>query len=109
MKIQIRQVAQFSYFLHDYVERRVGMVLGRFGEKLKSIKITLRDLNGPKGGLDKKCQVTLKLKNKLIVLEGIERDFYTVVDFTLERLSRKVAKELGRFSRIRYRGFKYGL
>ncbi|MEN9903551.1 MAG: hypothetical protein RLZZ555_116 [Pseudomonadota bacterium] len=41
------------------VERRVRLALQRLQGQVQLARISLRDINGPKGGVDKQCQVLL--------------------------------------------------
>ena len=45
--------------LRSHIERRVGFALLRFTDALSSVLVRLDDLNGPKGGFDKRCLVHL--------------------------------------------------
>jgi len=44
----------------EQVEKRVRFVLRRLRHGIRHARISLRDVNGPRGGVDKECQVTLK-------------------------------------------------
>lgn len=41
------------------VEQRVRLVLHRLQGQVQKARISLRDINGPKGGVDKQCQIML--------------------------------------------------
>jgi len=41
------------------VERRVRLALKRLQAQVQQARISLRDINGPKGGADKQCQIML--------------------------------------------------
>jgi hypothetical protein len=58
MKIQIRKRrVEVSDALRAYVERRLGFALGRFGDRLGPITVRFSDVNGHRGGVDKRCQI----------------------------------------------------
>jgi hypothetical protein len=40
-------------------EQRVRSVLHRLQGQVQQARVSLRDINGPKGGVDKECQITL--------------------------------------------------
>lgn len=40
-------------------EQRVRSVLRRLQGQVQQARVSLRDINGPKGGVDKECQITL--------------------------------------------------
>lgn len=37
----------------------VQEALGRFGAKIQRVQVTLSDVNGPRGGLDKECRLVI--------------------------------------------------
>ena len=41
------------------VEQRVRLALQRLQSQVRQARISLRDVNGPKGGADKQCQIML--------------------------------------------------
>ena len=41
------------------VEQRVRLALHRLQGQVQQARISLRDINGPKGGVDKQCQIML--------------------------------------------------
>ena len=57
--------------LKEYIERRIHFALGRYSAKIKSLSIRLEDINGPKGGIDKCCQIQVDvgLAQKVIIRE----------------------------------------
>ena len=46
--------------LRDLAERRVRFVLRRLGWRVPRAEVQLSDVNGPRGGVDKRCQVELR-------------------------------------------------
>jgi sigma 54 modulation/S30EA-like ribosomal protein len=45
----------------DYIARKLGMRLGKFGSSIERITVRLSDTNGPKGGRDQRCQIKVVL------------------------------------------------
>jgi ribosome-associated translation inhibitor RaiA len=43
------------------VEHRVRLAVGRFARRVSAVAVRLSDLNGPRGGVDKVCEVTVSL------------------------------------------------
>src|SRR6476620_7734032 len=41
----------------DYIGRKLGMRLGKFGSSIERITVRLSDTNGPKGGHDQRSQI----------------------------------------------------
>jgi putative sigma-54 modulation protein len=85
---------ELSVELADYVRRRVHFSLGRFSGKIKSLYIRLADVNGPRGGTDKLCdiQVNIGLRRPVIVCER-QVSIHSAVAFALERAERAVQRQ----------------
>ena len=45
--------------LRDHVVRRLDFALRRFGSEIDGVVGRLEDVNGPRGGRDKRCQLTI--------------------------------------------------
>ena len=58
LDIRSRNVALTSE-LRQHIDRRVGQALNRFEQHVGSVRIALTDVNGPKGGPDKVCRLTV--------------------------------------------------
>ena len=50
---------RWSTELRDAVDRRMAMIFGRFRERIGAVGVYLDDVNGPRGGIDKRCRVEL--------------------------------------------------
>ena len=47
--------------LREHTERRLGFALDRAHHDLNTITVRLSDINGPRGGADKRCQIQIPL------------------------------------------------
>ena len=45
------------------IRKRVWFALDRFAPKISAVEVRLEDLNGPRGGTDKECQITALLRD----------------------------------------------
>lgn len=99
MKIDIRSRSlKLTDTLKDYVDRRIRFALGRFSQRLESVRIMLQDLNGPKGGVDKHCKVHIAvLPSFNIIIEEKDAELETAVNRALDRAGRTVARRLDQF------------
>jgi ribosome-associated translation inhibitor RaiA len=62
------------------------------------VKLSLADINGPRGGVDKKCQISLALAgHNNIVIEDTEADLYIAIDRASERCARTLTRRLEKF------------
>ncbi len=97
MQIETRGNIDLSPALEQYVQRRFQVALRRFGRRLPLVVVRLTDENGPKGGVDKRCQVTLPMPPSTpILVEEHHADMYTAIDYAAERVSRAVTREIER-------------
>lgn len=98
MNIQIRtRRDELSEGLQRYVERRLAFTLDRHVSKVGQVLVYLDDLNGPKGGVDKLCQVKVELPG-LRTVEILERDstFAGAVDGAVRRAGYRIQQILRR-------------
>jgi len=96
MQIQIRALSQpVGGRLREYVERRLLFALGRFGGRVQRVLVRLEDLNGPRGGLDKRCQMEVRLAGRGVLVVDV-RDSATepAVSRAADRMARRVREEL---------------
>ena len=89
-----------------YIEQRVAFALGWSRDELLKIHFRLADINGPRGGIDKSCQVILRFKGKKdLVVEDTQTDLYLAIDRALERASRSLARQLAKQREIQHQRF----
>jgi len=77
-------------------ERRLDFALGRFANRIRSVRLVLTDQNGPRGGLDKLRRVEVRGTGWSVHIEDIDADAGVVVDRTADRAGRSVARKLDR-------------
>jgi ribosome-associated translation inhibitor RaiA len=49
--------------LRRHAERRLAFALRRFEHRVRHVIVRLTDTNGPKGGVDARCAITLQLRS----------------------------------------------
>jgi ribosome-associated translation inhibitor RaiA len=75
--------------LRDLTERRVRFVLRRLGWLVPRAEVQLTDVNGPRGGIDKRCQIELKTEGAgSVVVASMASDWRTALDNALARAAR---------------------
>ena len=83
--------------IRDYAQRRLKTALGRYQSVLASVQVRLADVNGPRGGVDKTCQVRLVGPGvAAIVVHAAALELSAAVDDALHRAAEAVARALGR-------------
>lgn len=81
----------------EIVERRLAFALGRFGNRVGRVTVSLEDLNGPKGGLDQRCRIEVSLvPSGTVMAEATDAEIEPAVGRAAERAARCVKSELDR-------------
>jgi ribosome-associated translation inhibitor RaiA len=79
--------------VRSYIERRVRMVMGRFGRKIARVSVRISDVNGPRGGVDTLCRIEARFWGRLpVVVEDAADDLRRAIDRSIHRMGRAVAR-----------------
>ena len=90
--------------LRAYIVRRIQSHLRRLGHFLGAVIVRLSDVNGPKGGIDKRCQVMLRGPgHRPVTIEELDVDAYAAVDIAVERAARVADRRRARARATRRR------
>jgi ribosomal subunit interface protein len=102
MRIEVRaQGFSLTDALSTYTERAIDKALGRFYERLTQVSAKLVDENGPRGGVDKRCQLEVVVaRQEPLLVEAQHADLYAAIDVAADRASRLVARLIER-TRVR--------
>ena len=85
--------------LRDLTERRVRFVLRRLGWLVPRADVFLSDVNGPRGGVDKRCQVELRTDGAgTVVVASVAPDWRSALDTALTRAARLLMRQWRRAS-----------
>lgn len=86
---------ELSGELQDYIRRHVHFSLGRFAARIRSLSIRLADVNGPRGGVDKCCdiRVDVGLRQQVMVRER-QANWHAAIAFAMDRAERAVQRQL---------------
>ncbi len=83
--------------LRDYLMKRLAYGLNHGDEHITRVTVRLSDINGPRGGADKRCLIEVRLKAApAVVIEDTEADLYVAIDRAAERAGRALARRLAR-------------
>lgn len=75
--------------LRDLTEHRVRFAFRRLEWLLPRAEVQMSDVNGPRGGVDKRCQVTLRTEGAgSVVVTSMSNDWRTALDDALARATR---------------------
>ncbi len=76
---------------------RVRFALRRLNAWVPRAKVQFSDVNGPRGGVDKRCQVELSTDAAgTVVIASLARDWRTALDRSLGRATRALTRSLQR-------------
>ena len=83
--------------MRDLSLARMRFALRRLRTFVPRAKVQFSDINGPRGGVDKRCQVELTTeKAGTVVIVSLARDWRTALDRSLGRATRVLTRSLQR-------------
>ena len=83
--------------LRDHLRRRLDFALSTRYDQIQRIQVRLSDVNGPRGGADKCCQIHIVLPRQSdVVIQDTETDMYAAINRATERASRTINRRLAR-------------
>jgi putative sigma-54 modulation protein len=84
-----------SSAIAGHVRKRFDFLFGRGLRRLRRVDVTLSDVNGPRGGVDKRCLVKVSADGlRPVVVEDVQSDLYRAIDRAAERASRTLARRM---------------
>lgn len=97
MQLHIRgRNLQLTPALLEHVDKRLRFALGRFAARLSRVAVRVSDVNGPRGGVDKRCWIRLDLGGKALTIDEIDANLYAAIDRASERAGRATERALNR-------------
>lgn len=105
MKVSVRpRGIEWSDELKKQVKRSIAFAVDRHSARVTHISIYLADVNGPRGGVDKLCQITADLKRStpILILEKGD-DLLATVNRAARRLSYRIGRTIQRSTTSRAR------
>jgi putative sigma-54 modulation protein len=90
LSIRTRDV-ELTDDLREKVERRMEFALDTFGDHVQDALVYLMDLNGPRGGVDKLAQITVRASK---IGEVAVRETGTTMQAALNRAARRLKYRL---------------
>lgn len=77
--------------MRAFAERRVRFSMRRLSWLVPRVKVYLSDVNGPRGGIDKRCQVQLLADGRQdVVVTSVARDWRSALQSALGRAVRSL-------------------
>ena len=77
--------------LAELIQHRLQRALGRFANRVRRVRVCLNDVNGPRGGIDKRCRMRVDLFPRgAVVVEAVGAAFEQALFGAAERVVRRV-------------------
>ncbi len=84
--------------LRHLAERRFDFALSRIAKQVSQIDLVVSDQNGPRGGVDKYCRVTVRLnQGRTVVISDKDADMATCISRVADRAARAVTRTIARW------------
>lgn len=86
MEVVIQASHADAHTLREWVDTRVRFVTRRMSRTISRVVIRLKDVNGPRGGVDKHCQIQLTTAGGQVLLASSSgRQWQSAVEAALAR------------------------
>ena len=98
MRIDVRSKdLEVSGATREYVDRRLSFALRRFDGHINNVRVHLEDVNGPKGGIDKRCRIEVNGEHSLqVIVNEMNGDLHAAIDAAADRVGHQVARAIER-------------
>ncbi len=97
MNIDIRWIrARRSKNIEVHARRRAGFALDRFAERIRNVSLRFEDVNGPRGGVDKRCTVEAVGQFAPAVASANAENYFVAANRALKTLERMVVRAVDR-------------
>ncbi len=100
----VAQNAEVPRHLKALILRRAHYALGRFADAVRRVRIRLSDENGPRGGMDKRCLLDVKLaRSGSLQIDVKDEEFMPALSRAMDRAARRIHEKIDRHRTIRRR------
>jgi putative sigma-54 modulation protein len=83
--------------LASHISRRFRSALDRFAGRIQLVRIRIEDLNGPRGGIDKRCLAVMRLTpGGVVSTQAVSEDAYAAIDGAAQRAKVALSRYLDR-------------
>lgn len=98
MQIDIQsQGFSLTSALLSYAQRRLHFAMAYCSGHVNRVVVRLSDINGPRGGADKRCHIQVVLAGiPDVVVEDTQVDLYAAIDRAITRAKRTVVRKVDR-------------
>jgi ribosome-associated translation inhibitor RaiA len=93
MKVLFKSRDPEAIAMHELAKARSEFVFRRLAWLISKATVSLSDINGPRGGVDKRCQVEVQVnRENKVVATSIARDWRGAIDLALARAVRSLVR-----------------
>ena len=83
--------------VRQHIERRLGFAFDRAHHQIGRISVVVSDVNGPRGGEDKRCRIQVSVAGAAdVMIDDCQSDLYRAIDRAVDRAGRTLARRLTR-------------
>ncbi len=83
--------------LRKHIEQRIYFAFSRFSPRISRVSVMAEEINGPCGGIDKRCRIVVKLdRSRELTVVGTDTNMSAAVSTVVARAGRAVQRELER-------------
>lgn len=94
---------EMSEAIDMHVRDRLAAALDQHQSHVRSVAVTVRDENGPRGGIDKSCllQVFLDTRREPVIIRKLHENMYLAVTDAADAVKRTVGRLVGKTKKHR--------
>lgn len=94
--------------LRKTVRDKLAVALAKFSERIERVDVRLEDVNGPRGGIDKRCMLAARIRSgDVIQAEVVDFDYEVAIHRAVQRLTRRINDHLARRRSVRRNLLRY--
>ena len=88
----------------SYIEQRLGVELGRFGEQIGRVRVKISGLNGARGGTKKSCRISADYGPfRRVAVQEVDLDLHAAIDRAAGRIGRLLGQRLEKVQEKKFR------
>lgn len=81
--------------LEQHIHDRLRFAFSKVAGRVRRVLVTLADINGPRGGVDKRCLIEVRVDGQQsLVVQDVQADMYAAIDRAAGRASRTLLRRL---------------
>jgi len=87
--------------LSKHLRRRLQFAFDRIDNPVRRVVVRLSDVNGTRGGEDKRCHLQVQFDRKPdVIVEDVQSDLYLAMSRAIERAARTITRRLVRLRQL---------